>query len=143
MEIAGQSGVVREVGLTYTKLTTADNKTISIPNSSVVSAQIVNYTTAGTRRVDVQVSASYNDPVEKVLEALKTAGRVSTSLEDNPPFAAVSSYDDSAICYLLQVWCEAGDYWVTTCEVKKRVKAIFDEQGIAMTYPHLNVHLDK
>lgn len=143
VEIAGQSGTVREIGLTYTKLTTADNKTISIPNSSVVSAEIVNYTTAGTRRVDVKVSASYDAPVEQVLEALKQAGSVATVLEDKPPFAAVSAYGDSAIVYLLQVWCKAADYWTTTCEVQKRIKAVFDENGIAMTYPHLNVHLDK
>jgi len=143
VEIAGQSGTVLEVGLTYTKLSTADNKTVSIPNSSVVSAQIVNYTTAGTRRVDVKVSASYDSPIEQVLEALQEAGTVPTILEDKPPFAAVSSYDDSAICYLLQVWCKSADYWTTNWEVQKRIKAVFDEKGISMTYPHLNVHLDK
>ena len=143
VEIAGQSGTVREIGLAYTKLTTADNKTISIPNSSVVSAEIVNYTTAGTRRVDIRVSASYDAPVEQVMDALKEAGSVSTVLEDKPPFAAVSAYGDSAIVYLLQVWCKSSDYWSTTCEVQKRIKAVFDEQGISMTYPHLNVHLDK
>lgn len=143
VEIAGQSGTVKEVGLTYTKLTTPDNKTISIPNSSVVAAEIVNYTTAGTRRVDIKVSASYDAPAEKVLEALKTAGKVPTSLEEKPPFAAVSSYDDSAISYLLQVWCASEDYWTTNFEVNKRVKEIFDQQGVSMTYPHLNVHIDK
>ena len=93
--------------------------------------------------MEVKVSASYDDPVDKVLEALKTAGQIPTILEEKPPFAAVSSYDDSAICYLLQVWCKSEDYWTTTCEVKKRVKDVFDEQGITMTYPHLNVHIDK
>ncbi len=142
VEIAGQSGTVREVGLTYTKLTTADNKTISIPNSSVVSAEIVNYTTAGTRRVDVKVSASYDTPVEQVIEALKQAGTVPTILEKKPAFAAVSAYGESAIVYILQVWCKSEDFWTTTCEVNKRVKAVFDENGIKMTYPHLNVHLE-
>ena len=143
VEIAGQSGTVQEIGLAYTKLTTADNKTVSIPNSSVVSAEIVNYTTAGTRRVDIKVSASYDAPVEQVLEALKQAATVETAMEDKPPFAAVSDYGDSAIVYLLQVWCKSSDYWATNCEVRKRIKAVFDEQGISMTYPHINVHLDK
>ena len=52
MEIAGQSGTVQTIDITYTKLTTGDNKTISIPNSAVVASQIVNYSTSGTRRVE-------------------------------------------------------------------------------------------
>lgn len=143
VEIAGQSGTVQEVGLTYTKLATADNKIASIPNSSVVAAQIVNYSTSGTRRVDVEVSASYTTPVEQVLEALRQAGNVPTVLEEKPPFAAVSSYGESAINYVLQVWCKTPDYWSTKFEINKRVKTIFEEQNVAMTYPHLNVHLDK
>ena len=143
VEIAGQSGTVQEVGLTYTKLATADNKIASIPNSSVVAAQIVNYSTSGSRRVDVTVSASYSCSVEDVLEALRQAGSVPTVLADKAPFAAVSSYGESAINYVLQVWCASGDYWTTLFEVNKNVKTVFEEKGIAFTYPHLNVHLDK
>ena len=143
VEIAGQSGTVKEIGLTYTKLTTTDNKTISIPNSSVVSAEIVNYTVAGTRRVDVTISASYDAPMDLVLEALVEAGTVPTILEDKPATAVVKAYGDHAIVYLLQVWCNTPDYWATLCNVNKRVKEVFDAKGIKMTYPHLNVHLDK
>ena len=143
VEIAGQSGTVQEVGLTYTKLATADNKIVSLPNSSVVSAQIVNFSTSGTRRVDVKISASYDCPVEQVIEALKEAGNIPTCLEEKAPFAAVTQYGESAICYVLQVWCKSEDYWTTTFEANKNVKAVFDDRGIHMTYPHLNVHLDK
>ena len=143
VEIAGQSGVVKEIGLTYTKLATADNKIVSIPNSAVVAAEIVNYTVSGTRRVDVTASASYDAPVELVLEALRQVGAVDTALEDKPPFAAVQSYGESAINYVLQVWCRGEDYWNTLFETNRRVKEVFDEKNIAMTYPHINVHLDK
>lgn len=143
VEIAGQSGTVQEIGLTYTKLATADNKIASIPNSSVVAAQIVNYSTSGTRRVDVKISASYQTPVEQVLEALREAGTIPTVLEDKAPFVAVSAYNDSAIEYVLQVWCKSGDYWTTLFDINKRIKTIFEEKGVEMTYPHLNVHLDK
>ena len=143
VEIAGQSGTVQEIGLTYTKLTTADNKTISIPNSSVVSAEIVNYTVAGTRRVDVTASASYEAPVEQVLEALREAGNIPTAMESPAPFAAVQSYGESAVNYVLQVWCKGEDYWTTLFETNRNVKAVFDAKGIQMTYPHINVHLDK
>ncbi len=143
VEIAGQSGTVQEIGLTYTKLATADNKAVSIPNSAVTGAQIVNYTVLGTRRVEVTVSASYATPVEKVLSALREAGKVETTLDTPAPFAAVKSYDDSAISYILHVWCKGEDYWTTLFDVNKNVKAVFDAQGVEMTFPHLNVHLDK
>ena len=60
VEIAGQSGSVMEIGMTYTKLQTPDNKIVSIPNKAVVSAEIVNYSVTGTRRVSIDVSASYD-----------------------------------------------------------------------------------
>lgn len=143
VEIAGQSGVVKEVGLTYTKLSTADNKIVSIPNSAVVSAQIVNYSVSGTRRVDITASASYDAPIEQVLEALREAGKVPTALDSPAPFAAVQSYGDSAVNYVLQVWCKGENYWTTLFETNRNIKAVFDARGIEMTYPHINVHLDK
>ena len=69
VEIAGQSGTVQEINMTYTRLATFDNKLISIPNSAVVAAQIVNYSAADTRRVDIPVSASYDAPTQKVIDA--------------------------------------------------------------------------
>jgi small conductance mechanosensitive channel len=143
VEIAGQSGTVDTIGLTYTKLATADHKLVSIPNSAVVAAQIINYTTAGTRRVDITVSASYDAPIDLVLEALQEAGNLPTVLADRAPFAAVTRYGDSAIDYVLQVWCASADYWTTLFEGNKRIKEVFDAKGITMTYPHINVHLDK
>ena len=143
VEIAGQSGTVKEIGMTYTKLLTVDNKVASIPNNSVVTAQIVNFTVHGTRRVDVAVSAAYTEDPEKVIEALLAAGHVDKILEDPAPFAAVVNYGQSAIEYTLRVWCTADDYWDVLFAVNQNVKAVFAEKGVAMTYPHLNVHLDK
>ena len=143
VEIAGQSGTVQEIGLSYTKLTTGDNKTVSIPNSAVVAAEIVNYTVAGTRRVDVVITASYETPVELVLETLMEAGRLPTVLSDRTPFAAVKNYGESSIEYVLQLWCASDDYWTTLFDANRIIKAVFDAKGIEMTYPHLNVHIQK
>jgi len=143
VEIAGQSGTVEEINMSYTKLATPDNKLISIPNSAVVAAQIVNYSAAETRRVDVNVSASYDVPVQKVLDALVLAGTVDNVLLEPAPFAAVTAYGESAIEYSLRVWVKNADYWDVFFTVNQNVKKIFDEQNITMTYPHLNVHLDK
>lgn len=143
VEIAGQQGTVMEITMTYTKLLTPDNKVSSIPNSAVVAAQIVNFSVYGTRRVDVAVSAAYTEDPQKVIEALLAAGKVDKILEDPAPFAAVVNYGQSAIEYTLRVWCKSDDYWDVLFAVNQNVKAVFADQGVAMTYPHLNVHLDK
>ena len=141
VEIAGQAGTVQEINMTYTKLSTPDNKEISIPNSAVVAAQIVNYSAQETRRVDVAVSASYEVPTQKVLDALALAGTMDSVLLDPAPQAVITAYGESAISYSLRVWVKNADYWDVYFALNKRVKDIFDEQGVAMTYPHLNVHI--
>ena len=127
--------------MTYTMLATPDNKLISIPNSAVVAAQIVNYSAAQTRRIEVAVSASYEAPTQKVIDALVLAGTVELALSDPAPMAVVTAYGDSAISYSLRLWVNTPDYWDVYFRVNQRVKDIFDQQGIEMTYPHLNVHI--
>ena len=143
VDVAGQSGTVQEIGLTYTKLATPDNKVVSIPNSAVTAAQIVNYTTTGTRRVEIKISASYDAPLQKVIDALLQAGTVDNVLLDPAPMAAVDSYGESAINYVLRVWTKTEDYWDVYYVITQKIKTVFDETGIEMTYPHLNVHIDK
>ncbi|MBQ3194118.1 MAG: mechanosensitive ion channel family protein [Oscillospiraceae bacterium] len=143
VEIAGQGGTVHEINMTYTMLSTPDKKLISIPNSAVVAAQIVNYSASETRRVEVVASASYTSPTQQVLDALLEAGDVEKVLADPAPAAVITGYGDSAIQYSLRLWVKNADYWDVYFEVNKRVKDIFDEQGVEMTYPHINVHLDK
>ena len=143
VEIAGQGGTVKEINMTYTMLATGDNKLISIPNSAVVAAQIVNYSAAETRRVEILASASYDAPTQKVIDALVLAGTVDNVLLDPAPRAVVTAYGDSAISYSLRLWVKTPDYWDVYFQVNQRVKDIFDQQEIEMTYPHLNVHIAK
>ena len=143
VEVGGQAGSVKSIGLTYTELATPDNKNIFIPNSAVTAAEIVNYTVLGTRRVEITVTASYDSPIDGVLEALKEAAQVETRLPDKEPFVAVKNYGESAIEYVLHIWSTADDYWTTLFDVNKRIKEVFDAKDLRMTYPHLNVHLDK
>jgi small conductance mechanosensitive channel len=145
VEIAGQAGTVNEVGISYTKLITPDNKLISIPNSAVVAAEIVNYTTLGLRRVSIDISASYDAPAQLVIDTLvSTAAADSRVLaEPEKPYAVLMSYGDSAINYSLRYWVKGDDYWNSQFEINKNIKIAFDKAGIEMTYPHLNVHLDK
>ena len=143
VEIAGQGGTVKEINMTYTMLATADNKLLSIPNSAVVAAQIVNYSAAETRRVEILASASYDAPTQQVIDALVLAGTVDNVLLDPAPMAVITAYGDSAISYSLRLWGKTADYWDVYFQVNQRVKDIFDAQGIEMTYPHLNVHINQ
>ena len=143
VEVAGQSGSVKEIGLTYTKLITPDNKHVSIPNSAVVSAEIVNYTVGGSRRAEIKISASYDAPVEAVLQALKDAANLETVEKDPAIFVVLSGYGDHAMEYTLRFWSKNEVYWDNYFAVMRRIKENFDAKGIEMTYPHLNVHLDK
>lgn len=143
IDAAGQSGVVKSVDMIYTHLTTVDNKLISIPNSTMVSSQIVNYATTGSRRVDIKVSASYDSDIETVLKALRKAASVPQRLDNEDIFCAVTSYGENAINYEVRLWTATENYWDVYFVVTRRIKSEFDAAGIQMTYPHLNVHLDK
>ena len=143
VEIANDSGTVEEIGMSYTKLVTVDNKTVYIPNSAVVSTEIVNFTARGTRRVDLTFTASYDAPTETVLKALYEASNVSDSLTIPEPFAAVNQYGDSSIEYVLRVWTLSDNYSKVKFDVTEKVRETFQAAGIEMTYPHLNVHIDK
>lgn len=141
VEIGGLSGTVSEINMTYTMLTTVDNKLVSIPNSTVVAERIINYSAAETRRVEINITASYNTPTQKVIDALVLAGTMDNVLLEPAPSAVVTGYGESAISYCLRIWTKTADYWDVYFAATQRVKDTFDQQGIEMTYPHLNVHM--
>ena len=144
VEVAGLAGTVQTIDITYTKLTTPDNKTISIPNSAVVSSQIVNYSTSGTRRIDITIRTTYDTPIDEVKAALLRAAQVDTVLtEPIAPLAAVRNYGESAMEFILQVWTPSTSYWPTLFTINENISRELREAGIAMTYPHVNVHLDQ
>ena len=143
VDIGGQSGTVTQIDMSYTRLVTVDNKVVCIPNSTVLASEVVNYSANDTRRAELLVSAGYDAPTQKVIDALVLAATVDNALLEPAPFAAVASYGDNAINYTLRFWAKTEDYWDVYFKVNQRVKDIFDEQGIPMTYPHLNVHFDK
>ena len=143
VEVGGVSGTVQEIGMTYTTLTTADQKEIFVPNSEISSSKIINYTAMTSRRVDLTFTASYDDAVEDVKAALLKAAMLPQVQTEPAPFAAVNNYGDSSIEYVLRVWTSPAEYWNVYYAIVENVKVCFDEAGITMTYPHLNVHLDR
>lgn len=144
VEAGGQSGTVQEVGLFYTKLDTPDKKLIQIPNSIVANANIVNYSSAENRRVDITVRASYEDATEKVIEVLLQLARehpLTLKEQGMEPAAHISNYDASSIVYSLRAWCASDDYWTVYFDLMDTIKPTFDRNGITINYPHMNVHM--
>lgn len=135
-------GVVEEITLTHTKLDTVDGQRVMLPNSRLVAGKIVNYSVRGVRRADLAVSASYDDSAGAVrASCLRALGRVSGILEDPPPQVVVSAYGESAVNYRVRFWASTEVFWDAHNAALEEVRACFGEDGITMTYNHLNVHL--
>ena len=140
--VAGKSGKIKTVGLFYTIMDSVDNTVISIPNSDVTASAIVNFSAEALRRVDMHFSASYDDRTEDVKNAILSAAREDERIMKDPaPFAALNAYNDSSIDYVARLWCKNSDYWDVYFRMNERVREIFDERGIEMTYAHMNVHI--
>lgn len=142
IEAGGCAGTVAEIGLFYTKLNTVDNKLIQLPNSTIISGNIINYSAEDKRRVELKVTASYDAPPEQVKAVLaQVVGEHPLTLPTPEPLIRVSAYQDSAIEYIIRVWCATGDYWTVYYDLLDGLKPAFGRAGIEMTYPHLNVHI--
>ncbi len=143
VDIDDISGTVEMIHLIHTRITTVDNKMIYVPNSKIIATKIVNYTAQEYRRVDLEISASYDAPLETVREALLAAVQTVGRFEETPapPFAAVLSYDDSSILYVVRAWVKTADYWDARFALLAQIKTEFDTRGVEMTYNHLNVHM--
>lgn len=137
-------GVVKNIGLFYTELTTLDNKTVNVPNSDLSAAKIVNFTREENRRVDLIIGASYDSPIEDVKQALYDAiARTDKVLSDPAPQVLLEEYGSSVIKYTVRAWCRHEDYWDVHYGINENVAAAFKDAGVQMSYEHVNVHMVK
>ena len=140
VSIAGEEGTVQEIGILNTKINTVDNKRITMPNSSIASATVVNYSVEGKRRVDLTFSVGYENDIERVKTAIRaTAENHEKIIDKDKIFVRVSAYNDSTISYVLRVWCKTEDYWDVYHDMLEQVKHTFDQVGISMVFPTMNV----
>ena len=140
----GESGNVQSIGIFYTSLRTLDNRHVHIPNGSLMSGVIVNATGENTRRVDISCTAAYGCDSEKVRQALLSmAEKEEGVLKDPAPAVFLAGYRDSAIEYSLRVWCSTDSYWDVYFRLQEKIKAAFDEAGIVIPFPQVDVHFDR
>ncbi len=139
---ADGEGEVEEITLTHTKLDTPAGQRVMLPNSKLMAEQIVNYTVRGVRRADHAVSASYNDAPEAVRSAcLKALSRTPNILPDPAPQVVLTAYSESSIEYRVRFWAKTEDYWDAHFRSLEEIHRAFAEDGVTMTYNHLNVHI--
>jgi len=144
IETSGLSGTVVELGLSYTKLQTPDNKVICIPNGDLSNTRITDYSTKDTRRVDFTFTASYDAPIATVKKALYEAMQeVGLFLEEPAWQIEVSNYGDSSIAYVARGWVNSADYWTAYFAMNEKVSETFARHNVEMTYNHLNVHIQQ
>ncbi len=142
VRIGSFEGTVIEVSLMNTRLCTADHKTVYIPNKDVNSGAVVNFSREPLRRVEVTVNASYDDATEKVKAALQKAiAKTPTVVTQPEPFVGLEEYQNSSIAYIVRVWTQTPDYWTTYYTLREAVRTAFEEDGVTMTYDHLQVHM--
>lgn len=141
IEAQGEIGAVKEIEIFTTKLTGLSNKEIIIPNGSLSNGNIVNYTTEGTRRVDLVIGVSYDADIKKTKEVLMN---VITShpkvLKDPAPTVNVSELADSSVNFAVRPWSISADYWNVFFDITENAKIELDKAGIEIPYPQVVVH---
>lgn len=144
IEADGNQGTVHAISVVYTVLLSSDNKQITIPNGTLTNCVIKNYTAEKLRRVDFKFTASYNNDVEAVKKIIfKVIEATPKALKDPAPFVRLSEHSENALTYTVRVWCKTEDYWDVNFDITEKVKTAFDQNGIEIPYPQLDVHVTK
>ena len=140
----GQSGTVRDIKLFSTVITTADNQTIYIPNNSIATAIIDNYSTADLRRVDWSVGISYGDDVDVARKAvLAMLAADSRILKDPEPVVWVAALADSSVNLTIRAWVKSSDYWNVFFEHNEEFYKELPKHGLSFPFPQMDVHVKK
>jgi small conductance mechanosensitive channel len=143
VSVGGESGTVEAITLFNTTLLTPDNKVILIPNSAVASGNITNFSTKEERRVDFVFGIGYDDDLKLAKATLQGIVDADTRiLKDPASFIGVGELGDSSVNFTVRVWVKASDYWGVHFDTIEKVKLTFDEKGISIPYPQMDIHLD-
>ena len=147
VEACGQAGVVREITIFNTVMTTGDNKTIILPNGAVSNGAITNYSTQKTRRVDIVFGVELyipKDDLRKAKEILTGFIEADDRILKAPaPMVVVSALGDSAVDITTRSWVATGDYWGVYFDLMENAKLALDEAGISVPYPQSEVQMHK
>ncbi len=144
VQAGGATGTVEDVNLFSTVIAPVDNRTIIVPNASIIGGNITNFSKKAQRRVDHVFGIGYDDDLklakETLMEIIKADSRI---LSDPAPFVAVSELGDNSVNFVFRAWVDTADYWDVHFDTIEKVKLTFDEKGISFPYPQMDVHLNQ
>lgn len=144
IECGDNSGTVEDIKLFYTYLRTADNKVIVIPNGVAGNSIVTNYNVKDTRRNDILFSISYDCDFEKAKALIKECmDKNELILQDPAPFINIKEHADSAIVILARYFTKSENFWAAHWYMMEAVKKSFDENGVTIPYPQIDVHIKK
>ena len=142
IEAQGVGGVVKEMQMFHTVLCTVDNKVIYIPNSSLSSGIVTNFSNQSTRRVDWTFGVDYGSDFDFVKEVIESVLAKDARILADPasPFVALTALADSSVNVVVRVWVNSSDYWNVYFDINKEIYKTFNEKGIGFPFPQLTVH---
>ncbi len=142
IEVNGFSGTVDDIDVFYTFIKTTDNKTVTIPNGSVMGNEVINYSANDTRRVDLSIGVAYGSDIDRVKAVLlEEAARHELVLKDPEPFCRLSQQGDSSLTFVLRVWANTPDYWQVNFDLLESIHKRLEAEGIEIPFPQLDVHV--
>ena len=144
IEAQGVSGTVASISLFNTVVLTGDKKTIYIPNNTISTSIINNYSTSTTRRCSWKVSVAYGDDYDQIREAmLSIIKRDGRALANPAPYIRIDALADSAVVIEARAWVKNEDYWGLYDDVTEAFYKELPQHGANFPFPQLDVHLTK
>ena len=142
IEAQGYLGIVKEIQIFVTILTTVDNQRIIIPNGLLSNGCLTNLNVEPHRRVDMTFGISYGDDVLKVKRILQDVIASDSRILAEPSSEVfVKEHGESSITMLVRVWVDPKDYWGVYFHMHEQVKLTFDREGISIPFPQRDVHM--
>ena len=144
VEAGGTSGVVEAISIFTTIMRTGDNREVIVPNGSIYTGTITNYSARDTRRIDMVFGIGYGDDIKKAKQILQQVVEADERvLKDPAPLVAVAELADSSVNFNVRPWVKSPDYWAVKFDLTENVKLAFDENNISIPFPQMDVHMDK
>ncbi|MEH8017307.1 mechanosensitive ion channel [Rheinheimera muenzenbergensis] len=142
IEAGGVTGTVDKIEIFQTMMKTPDNKLVIVPNAQVTGGAITNYSAEAIRRVDLVIGISYDSDLRKAKQILQDILKNDSRVLQEPAAAVnVAALADSSVNFNVRPWVNSADYWNVYWDTLEKVKLSFDEQGIAIPFPQMDVHI--
>lgn len=141
IEAQGQTGEVKEIQIFNTLLLTGDHKTVILPNGVLSNNTIVNNTRAGSLRIDIQLSVSTDNNIDKVKEVIMDVIERNDKILKHPfPGIFVGKIADGAIAINVKPFCFPEDTSQLASELYNEIKSAFEKNKIKAPVPKRQVH---